>query len=394
MRIQITKVAVVLWAIMTPITVFCQSKLQSGIFLGGANYQGDLVETLPPYPGETRFGIGITNHYSLSPYFKLRGQLFFGKIGGTDLNSSEEGGRRRRNFSFESSIGELALMLEWSPFAMTRDSLSVARPRSISPYLVAGLGVARFNAKNSFDTTVGNGFIQKIEKDKSAMAEQGANLVIPITGGLLFNISKSLELGLEGGARMTFTDYVDGVSVSGNPDVNDWYWFAGANLRIRFQPKDSDRDGIIDKEDNCPKEEGGLETNGCPDTDGDGIGDTADLCPNIFGLPAFNGCPDTDGDGVEDVLDDCPELAGVASTGGCPDQDLDAIPDLADDCPKLAGTLLGNGCPLFDLNGNGTIEDEMEIQYSKYSKFSQQLKKQRSKYQWLKSTRIWSLIKW
>jgi hypothetical protein len=61
--------------------------------------------------------------------------------------------------------------------------------------------------------------------------------------------------------------------------------------------KDTDGDGIYDKDDACP-EVAGLKVNGCPDTDGDGIQDSADACPDVFGLAALNGCPDTDGDGL------------------------------------------------------------------------------------------------
>jgi len=42
---------------------------------------------------------------------------------------------------------------------------------------------------------------------------------------------------------------------------------------------------------------------GGKDTDGDGIYDKDDACPEVFGLEAFNGCPDADGDGVADGKD-------------------------------------------------------------------------------------------
>jgi hypothetical protein len=60
--------------------------------------------------------------------------------------------------------------------------------------------------------------------------------------------------------------------------------------------KDTDGDGIYDKDDACPEVAGLKEFNGCPDTDGDGIQDSADACPDVFGLATLNGCPDTDGE--------------------------------------------------------------------------------------------------
>ena len=63
---------------------------------------------------------------------------------------------------------------------------------------------------------------------------------------------------------------------------------------------------------------------GCPerpiDTDGDGIVDINDNCPTIFGVKENNGCPeiDTDKDGIADKTDQCPYEAGPLSNGGCP----------------------------------------------------------------------------
>jgi hypothetical protein len=80
-----------------------------------------------------------------------------------------------------------------------------------------------------------------------------------------------------------------------------------AGLTFKFGGKDTDGDGIYDKDDACP-DVAGLKFNGCPDTDGDGIQDSADACPDVFGLAALNGCPDTDGDGVADKDDACPDV--------------------------------------------------------------------------------------
>ena len=52
---------------------------------------------------------------------------------------------------------------------------------------------------------------------------------------------------------------------------------------------------------------------GGKDTDNDGIYDKDDACPEVFGLEAFNGCPDSDGDGIEDSKDACPNEAGLAA---------------------------------------------------------------------------------
>src|SRR5690606_1185189 len=58
--------------------------------------------------------------------------------------------------------------------------------------------------------------------------------------------------------------------------------------------EDSDNDGVLDKDDNCPEEAGPIENNGCPwpDTDGDGVLDKDDNCPNVPGTVTNKGCPE------------------------------------------------------------------------------------------------------
>jgi outer membrane protein OmpA-like peptidoglycan-associated protein len=55
------------------------------------------------------------------------------------------------------------------------------------------------------------------------------------------------------------------------------------------------------------------------DTDGDGILDSEDDCPTVKGVRENKGCPaDKDGDGVIDALDDCPVVSGLKELKGCP----------------------------------------------------------------------------
>ena len=132
-----------------------------------------------------------------------------------------------------------------------------------------------------------------------------------------------------------------------------------AGIVFQFGGKDTDGDGIYDKDDECPTVPGLAEFNGCPDTDGDGIEDRYDECPNTPGLAEFNGCPDTDGDGIPDHLDECPTVAGLAEFNGCPDTDGDGIPDHLDKCPNEAGPAENDGCPWPDRDGDG-VPDHLD----------------------------------
>jgi outer membrane protein OmpA-like peptidoglycan-associated protein len=149
-------------------------------------------------------------------------------------------------------------------------------------------------------------------------------------------------------------------------------------------PKDSDGDGIVDADDQCPTEpedmdgdadtedgcpdvpedlDGFKDSDGCPelDNDGDGIIDGMDACPtaaeDFDQFADTDGCPDpdNDNDGLDDAVDRCPnepeDLDGDRDADGCPDQDADAdgVPDDSDACPDAPETvnqyLDDDGCP-------------------------------------------------
>ena len=129
-------------------------------------------------------------------------------------------------------------------------------------------------------------------------------------------------------------------------------------LVIKFGGKDTDGDGVYDKEDACPEVAGLKEFNGCPDADGDGVKDSDDACPNVAGLVAMNGCPDSDGDGVADKDDMCPNSKGTKANKGCPDTDGDGVVDKDDKCASVAGPAANAGCPWPDTDGDGVLDKD------------------------------------
>lgn len=107
-------------------------------------------------------------------------------------------------------------------------------------------------------------------------------------------------------------------------------------LGARYTPleRDSDGDGVLDRDDQCPQEK-----------------------EDIDGFEDQDGCDDRDNDrdGVPDVVDRCRDKAedkdGYQDEDGCPDPDNDGdgIPDDKDKCPNEAETIDGkddaDGCP-------------------------------------------------
>ncbi|MBC7774394.1 MAG: thrombospondin type 3 repeat-containing protein [Phycisphaerae bacterium] len=124
--------------------------------------------------------------------------------------------------------------------------------------------------------------------------------------------------------------------------------------------RDTDGDGIPDKNDACPEEYGRPLTAGCPDGDEDGIPDSDDKCRYLKGPANWKGCPDSDGDGIPDHEDKCPKEPGYLTDGGCPlpDRDGDSVTDRADKCPDAYGLARFQGCPDTDGDGVPDLEDK------------------------------------
>mgnify|MGYP001018781536 CR=1 FL=1 len=163
----------------------------------------------------------------------------------------------------------------------------------------------------------------------------------------------AVKLLAGGGINFWFTDHLGlnvqtGYNHGFQKDGTDYFQHS-AGIVIKFGAKDTDKDGIPDKDDACPDVAGLKEFNGCPDTDGDGVADKDDKCPDVAGPAENGGCPwpDTDGDGVLDKDDQCPNEAGPASNNGCPEPNDDDQKRLN----QYAKTIL------FD-NGKATIKFE------------------------------------
>jgi len=230
------------------------------------------------------------------------------------------------------------------------------------------------------------GSINKIEKIGDASANDlsyiGVDLDIRYAMNNLWGGAKWFDPYLSIGGGYNFLDDNSAGTANGGAGVNFWFnEFIGLNLQsvykhsfddnnllphfqhaagivIKFGGKDSDDDGVYDKDDECPEVFGLEAFNGCPDTDGDGLKDADDACPEVAGLAALNGCPDADGDGVADKDDQCPNDAGTAANNGCPDADADGVYDKDDECKEVAGPAENKGCPWPDTDGDGVFDKD------------------------------------
>jgi hypothetical protein len=197
-----------------------------GVFLGGSNYIGDVGPTTYIAPNEPAFG--ILYKWNKSPRHSWRISYIQSSISADDLDSKEPG-RSLRGFHFENSIKELSLGLEFNFFDFNLHTFG----RKITPYVGSGASFYTYD-----DLYIELGETKKNNRKNS--------IAIPMIVGIKTNISSSLVLGAEVGARYTFTDNLDGSNPKdenlsalrfGNLNNNDWYVFSGLTLTYTFGEK-------------------------------------------------------------------------------------------------------------------------------------------------------------
>lgn len=300
--------------------------------IGITQYFGDINES-NLINENFKLGYGGVLGYQISPIFGIRSQF---------LKTNLYGERTDQNLKFNSNLWDAALHLTLNIneiFAEYNDK------RVVNFYLFGGGGLTSY--KSTLESITPSAVLE-------SHADWQNEFILPFGGGVSFRLSNSLSINLEYGDHITFKS--DNLDFTDGAKKNDHYSFASAGLQIRFGAKDTDNDGVKDKDDVCPEIPGTIELAGCPDKDEDNIADKDDACPDIAGKAEFKGCPDGDGDGIPDKDDACPQAPGKKELNGCPDKDGDGIIDKDDKCPDEVGKKEFNGCP--DRDGDGIIDKE------------------------------------
>jgi len=314
---------------------YTSGKMQSFLYfqpnIGASQYFGDINK--PDFSNSNfKLGYGAVLGYQVSRIFGVRGQF---------LKTELYGKRTDQNLKFKSDLWDAGLNVTVNINEIF--SKQYNDKRFLNFYLFTGAGLTSYKS-NLESITPGPIINQHAERQKE--------IFVPLGAGASFRLNNSLSINLEYGDHMTFKS--DQIDFTDGNKRNDHYSYASAGLQIRFDGKDTDGDGIKDKEAACPEIAGKVELAGCPDKDNDGIADKDDACPDLAGKADFKGCPDTDEDGIPDKDDACPGLAGKAELKGCPDLDGDGIADNDDKCPDMAGKIDFNGCP--DRDGDGITD--------------------------------------
>lgn len=185
-----------------------------GFLVGGSNYKGELSRHL----FNTDFihpAAGFFYRHNWNRHWSWKLEINYGRISGND-SFAETPFELDRNLSFYSNVLDVSPLIEFNflPFETGR----IDYP--FTPYLFTGISFFYFNPKAEL---AGNNF----ELQPLGTEGQGINgkkyykrfqVAIPIGGGIKVSLGR-LGIGLQVGARRTYSDYLDDVSTT-YPDMN------------------------------------------------------------------------------------------------------------------------------------------------------------------------------
>ena len=242
-----------------------------GVFLGGANYSGDLVDKGSIIiVNETNFTYGAIARYNLTNRFNFKGSIYKGHISGSDNNARKNFTKKfTRNLSFRSPVMDLSATVEFNLFPYKSGHFKYNH----APYIFVGVGYLKFNPQAFYEGKWVN--LQPLGTEGQGIALYNdriyslSQIVVPFGIGWKQSISRNINLGLEISFHKTFTDYLDDISTTyvaqadlvkshgdisanlsnrtgevgegtkidytdknprGNPDNKDWYYFAGLTI--------------------------------------------------------------------------------------------------------------------------------------------------------------------
>ncbi|MFN2394119.1 MAG: DUF6089 family protein [Bacteroidales bacterium] len=261
-------VALIRVIFITFLTIFCYSGVNAqrneiGFMFGGTYYMGDLNPEIPFVMN--RIGGGALYRFNINKHIALRANFLYGSVEGDDVATNYN---ETRNLHFRSTITEFSVQGEVNFLPFEPGDLETP----YSTYIFGGGGLFLFNPRAELNgswydlkplATEGQG--SDLYPERKPYSLTSYNFLFGV--GLKFNITKQITGAFEWGMRRTGTDYLDDVSTTypdpsvfggndlaiqlhdrslenrgenagfqrGNPNVKDWYSFAGLILTFRIK---------------------------------------------------------------------------------------------------------------------------------------------------------------
>lgn len=176
-----------------------------GGMLGGSYYFGDVNNEWGIMPSQVRYSYMAFGKLYLNPRIVLRGNIAYGRVVGIDTLASSSLWQRRRNLNFFTDITEFSGVIELN-LVEDRAKGRKIKNRTI-PYIFAGVGFFHFNPQTLYNDQTYN-----LTEFNTAGETYSQNAIcFPIGGGVRRYITPNFLIGIEFGARLTSTSYLDDI---------------------------------------------------------------------------------------------------------------------------------------------------------------------------------------
>lgn len=235
-----------------------------GLVIGPSGYKGELREHMIQTAGNNLSG-GLFFRHNWNRHWSWKVGVNYGRVSGDD-SWSDYAFNLDRNLSFYSNVFDISPVIEFNFFPYETGNAYYP----FTPYLFTGISVFHFNPKADLGRSTYE--LQPLTTEGQSPYRRW-QLAVPIGGGIKCTVGR-LGIGLEFGARRTYTDYLDDVSTQypnlyqlladkgsaavslsdrsfysqdssqvfnasylkqrGNPQDKDWYFFGGITLYYRL----------------------------------------------------------------------------------------------------------------------------------------------------------------
>jgi hypothetical protein len=201
------------------------SRFEIGAHTSAFIYQGDLTPSPIGSTETTDIGFGLFGSVKLLKPLYLRLNYEQGSLSGDDSKYAYPTWRRERNYKFNTPISEVSGQLVLNLI----DIGNIIPNVNLTPYVLGGFGVAFINIERDYSQTR-MAPIPGLEADLKE--ELPGQIAVGLAGGgLRYAITQSVALNVEGSYRFaSFTDYLDGFSEAGNPNMDDHYYITSIGL--------------------------------------------------------------------------------------------------------------------------------------------------------------------
>lgn len=241
-------------------------KHELGVFFGSTGYYGDLKDNqFGEIINHQNPAIGFVHKMNLHEHVSFRSSIQVGTVKADDL-LSDDPNKQKRNLSFQSRVMDVSVGFEFNFFEFAAQKRKITH----SPYVYGGISYFTFNpqAKNNQGQWVDLqpiGTEGQLADGSSPNKYELSSWAIPFGLGYKVNVGDKLGISFEWAWRATATDFLDDVSgyypdpnllseeaaelsnpgnlpdvvgkTRGNPNLNDWYNFAGFTLTYKIKNK-------------------------------------------------------------------------------------------------------------------------------------------------------------